>query len=147
MPIRFISLSELEKLPFVLLTDATIIARFADYEMKTPDGRTYGLFWRGGETLFHFLAAMGVGVSNKDRRMLEKVEGMIVEVDSEDPPQIYGDLDSLIRAWISLHILYGVPVSEEEKEVLIDSCSAEYDKLFSDPLLKIRGNEDIARQE
>jgi hypothetical protein len=79
--------------------------------------------------------------------MLKKVAGMIVEIDSEEPPQIYGNFDSLITAWISLHILYGVPVSQDEKELLIDNCSAEYDKLFSDPILKIRGNEDIARQE
>jgi hypothetical protein len=60
MPVRMISMSELEKLPFVLLTSASTIARFADYEMKTPDGRRYGLFWRGGESLLHFLAAMDV---------------------------------------------------------------------------------------
>ena len=147
MPIRIISEAELEKLPFVLLTDAWQIAKCADYEMKTPDGRRYGLFFQGGEPLLHFLMAMHVLVSKKDRRELKNVEGMIVEMGSEEPPQIYGNFDSLVRAWISLHVLYGVAVSREEHEILINNCSAEYDNLFSDPLLKLKGNEDIAREE
>ncbi len=147
MPIRFISISELEKLPFVLLGNAATIAKFADFEMKTPDGRRYGLFWRGGESLLHFLAAMNVLVTNKDRRMLKKVEGMIVEVGSKDPPQIYGNFDSLVMAWASLHVLHGVPVSDDEQEALIDCCSDEYARLSSDPLLKFRKDEDIAHEE
>jgi predicted transcriptional regulator len=59
---------------------------------------------------------------------------MIVEVGSEDPPQIYVNLDFLVMAWVSLHVLYGVPISEEEREVLTDNRSDEYDRLFSDPL-------------
>jgi hypothetical protein len=146
MPVQLVPMPELENLPFVLLREAATIAKFADYEMKTPDGRRYGLFWRGGEPLLHFLEAMEVLITKKDRRMLKEVEGMIVEVGSEDPPLIYGNFDFLMRAWISLHILYGVPESQEESELVIDVCSDEYYKLFSDPLLD-RGDEDIARQE
>jgi len=133
--------SEREQLPFVLLTDGHTIAKCSDFEMDTPDGRRYGLFYRGGEPLLHFLEAMDILVTNKDRKTLETVEGMIVEVDSEEPPQIYSDFDSLIKAWVSLHVLYGVPVSEEEQEVLIENCSEKYDELLSDPLLNDKDEE------
>jgi len=91
--------------------------------------------------LLHFLEAMDVLVTNKDRAMLERVEGMIVEVDSEEPPQIYNDFDSLIKAWVSLHVLCGVPVSEEEQEALIENCGEKYNDLFSDPLLNNEAEE------
>ena len=130
-----------EKLPFVLTTEGNTIAKCSDYEMDTPEGRGYGLFCRGGEPLLHFLEAMDVFVTKKDRKVLDKVVGMIVEVDSEEPPQIYEDYDSLVKAWVSLHVLYGVPVSEEERELLISDCSEKYNELFSDPLLNDEGEE------
>jgi hypothetical protein len=123
--------SELEKSPFVLLRDGAAIANCSDYEMITPDGRRYGLFCRGGESLLHFLQAMDILVTNKDRAMLAKVEGMIVEAGAEEPPQIYEDFDSLVRAWLSLHILYGVSISDEEWDAL--NCSEEYQALLNDP--------------
>lgn len=149
MSIRIIDESELEKvleaMPFVLLRDAAAIAKCADYEMNTADGRRYGLFCEGGEALLHLLMAKDVLVNNKDEKMLEKVRGMIVEVGSEEPPLIYEDFDSLVMAWVSLHVLHRVSVSKEEQDILISCCSEEYNKLFSDPLLKGRAGEDIDR--
>jgi hypothetical protein len=102
------------------------------------------LFYRGGESLLHFLKAMDILVTDKDRARLERVQGMIVEVDSEEPPQIYEDFNSLVKVWVSLHVLYGVSLSEEEREVLIDNCGdEEYNALHSDPLLNDRSDEGL----
>jgi len=134
--LSFTTETELEKLPFVLLRNPeniAEIAKCADFHMNTPDGRRYGLFYRGGESILHFLEAIGILITNKDRMMSEDVAGMIVEQDSEEQPLIYRDFRSLVNAWFSLHSLHGVPIPEEEQDVLMEGRTDECD--FSDLLL------------
>lgn len=134
--------AELEASPFVLLRDAQGIVKCADFEMVTPDARKYVLFSRGGDPLHHFLMAHDIFVSRKDRAMLEKVEGMIVEVNSVEPPQIYEDFTLLVKAWVSLHTLHRVPITENEQDDLIDLCDeGSYNELFSDPLLNLENHD------
>jgi len=111
-----IPISELEKdLGDVLYSDACCIERWSDFSFTTSDGRTIGLFL-DGMSIKKRLQAADVLVNRHDDARLKKTAGMILEIGGE--PMIYGDNGVLISAWVSLHELHAVPLSEEECEGL-----------------------------
>jgi hypothetical protein len=101
----------------VLESSAHVIEDWSDYSFKTSDGRTFGLFI-DSDSIKHRLLARCVHIIRQQREALESVAGFILEVGTTDPPLIFANREDLYKAWLQHHEMFGVPLSNDEREGL-----------------------------
>jgi hypothetical protein len=102
----------------MLAEEAHRIEGWADYSFATGDGRTYELFL-DGSSILHRLLARFVSLNPtkvSDIEQLYTAAGMIREAGSDDPPLIFteGKFRDLWLAWVELHRLHQVPLTQSE---------------------------------
>jgi hypothetical protein len=122
----------------VLVDEAHVIENYSDFKF-TADGRTFALFL-GGDSILHRLRAKSVLIDEKNKdgiKQAESVSGMILEVDTDDPPLIFPDDETLVSNWIEFHRMYGlVPCSVEEIEALEAISLVEIEDALRPPELR-----------
>ncbi len=85
------------------------------FSMTTRDGRTFLCFF--GESALHCLqdTPCREWLSQPEQNWIEKQAGVILEVGSDDPPMWYSDFNELTAAWLELHEICDVRMTEEEQ--------------------------------
>jgi hypothetical protein len=88
--------------------DAFFIQHWSNFELTTTDGRSFALFI-DAESILHRLKAVGIEVKRPPN-----FAGMILEIDSDEPPFMFRTLPDLADAWSDLHELCSVPMTPDE---------------------------------
>ena len=92
------------------------VAAWSDYQF-TAEGRTFS-FIMFGESILHCVLAKGNSVSTREQDWIREQAGVIVELDTDDPPMFYQDHDASAKAWSELKGSFGLPLTDEEQAVL-----------------------------
>lgn len=102
----------------IIRADCFTIESWPDYSFEA-DGRKFSLFV-DGVSIAHRLAARDfAGMQHRNitqrKAELDEIAGFILD---DEAPIMFKDHNELVKAWTDLHGLFGVPLSQQERDEL-----------------------------
>ncbi|HLH08967.1 MAG TPA: hypothetical protein VKW78_17130 [Terriglobales bacterium] len=96
-----------------------IATAWPEFQFATHDGRVFACIDDSINSILFRIQARGHVPALWERVALRKVRGAIIEVDTYDPPMVFEDRLEMLQAWMQLHDMFQVELTEEEWDAFL----------------------------